>query len=59
MYFKLQNRLYNLRSSIHQFGSENIKTVHYGLQHVKYICQKLWELVPNNIKCNNSLSHIN
>ena len=54
--FELQNRSYNLRSTCNQFKRENIKTVHYGLQSVRYLGPKIWELVPNNIKYCGSLS---
>ena len=33
-----------------------MKTVHYGLQSVRYLGHKIWELVPSNIKYSNSLS---
>ena len=52
---ELQNPSYNLRSSCNQFRRENIKTVHYGLQSVRYLGPKIWELVPNNIKYSNFL----
>ena len=51
-----QNPSCNLRSSCNQFRRENIKTVHYSLLPVRYLGPKIWELVPNNIKCNKSLS---
>ena len=54
--FELQNPSYNLRSSCNRFRRENIKTVHYALQSVRYLGPKIWELVPNNIKCSNSSS---
>ena len=53
--FELQNPSYNLRSSCNQFRRENIKTVQYGLQSVRYLGPKIWELVPNNIDYSNSL----
>ena len=56
--FELQNTSYNLRSSCNQFRGENIKTVHYGLQSVRYLGPKIWELVPNNIKYSNYLSKL-
>ena len=56
--FEQQKPLYNLRSSCNQFGRENIKALHYGLQSVRYLDPKIRKLVPNNIKCNNSLSKI-
>ena len=54
--FELKNRSYNIRSTCNQFRRENIKTVYYGLQSVRYIGPKIWELVPNNIKNCDSLS---
>ena len=53
--FKLQNPLFSLRSCSNQLRKENIKTVHYGLQSVRYLCPKIWELLPNNVKCSNFL----
>ena len=53
---KLKNSLYNVRSSYNQFSRENIKAVHCELQSVRYLGPKIWELIPNNIKCSNSLS---
>ena len=54
--FKRQNPSYNLRSSCNQFRRENVKTVHYCIQSVRYLGPKICELVPNNIKYSNSLS---
>ena len=54
--FELQNPSYNLRLSCNQLRRENKKTVHYGLQSVRYLGLKIWELVSNNIKYSNSLS---
>ena len=48
--------LYDLRLFCAKFRRENIKTVHYSLQSVKYLTPKTWEFVPNNIKCCNSSS---
>ena len=53
--FELQNPSYNLRSSCNRFRRENVKTVRYGIQSVRYLGPKIWELVPNNIKYSNSL----
>ena len=53
--FELQNPSYNLRSSYcNQFKRENVKTVHYGLQPVRHLGPKIWELMPSNINCSNS-----
>ena len=54
--FELQNPSYNLRLSCNQLRRENKNTVHYGLQSVRYLGLKIWELVSNNIKYSNSLS---
>ena len=54
--FEVQNPSYNLKSSYNHFRRESIKTVHYGLQSIKYLGPKIWELVPNNIKYSSSLS---
>ena len=54
--FELQNISYNLRSSCNQFRRENVKTVHYGIQPVRYLGPNIWELVPNDIKYSNSLN---
>ena len=54
--FELQNPSYNLRSSCNQFRRENIKTVHYGLQSVRYLGSNIWELMPGNNKYSNYIS---
>ena len=54
--FELQNPSYNLRSTYNQFRRENIKTVYYDLQSVRYIGPKICEIVPNSIKYCDSLS---
>ena len=56
--FELRNPSYNLRSYYNQFRRENIKTVHYGLQSVRYLGPKIWELGPNDIEYNNSLAKL-
>ena len=56
--FELQNPSYNLRSSCNQLKRQKIKTVHDGLQSVRYLGPKIWELEPNNIKHGNSLSKL-
>ena len=45
---------YNLRTDV-SFASNNIRTVHYGLQSISYLGPKIWKLVPNNIKESTSL----
>ena len=40
--FELQNPSYNLRSSCNKFRRENVKkTVHYGIQSVRYLGPKI------------------
>ena len=41
-----QNPSHNLKPSCNEFMRENIKTVHYGLQSVRHLGPKIWELVP-------------
>ena len=54
--FEIQSPSYNLRSSCNHLRRGNIKTVHYGLQSVRYLVPKIWELVPDNIRYSTSLS---
>ena len=51
---ELKNPLYNLKSSSNKFRRENVKTFHYGLQSLRFLGPKIWELVPNKFKCSNS-----
>ena len=44
--FELHNRSYKFRSSSNQFSRENIKTVYFGCQSVRYVATQIWELVP-------------
>ena len=37
------------------FTTRNIKTVSYGTQSLGFLGPKIWSLVPNNLKCLNSL----
>ena len=56
---KIQSPLYNIRSTCNQIRIGNVKTVHCGLNPVRYPGPKICELVPNNIKYSNSLSKFN
>ena len=38
---ELQNPSYDLRSSCNQFRRKNVKTVHYGIQSVRYLGPKI------------------
>ena len=48
--FDFQEPYYNLCSKTSQFGRENIKTTHSGIQSVKFLGFKIWAMVPQNIK---------
>ena len=51
---ELKNPLYNLKSSSNKFRRENVKTFHNGLQSLRFLGRKIWELVPNKFTCSNS-----
>ena len=53
--FEIQNPAYNFRSEAIHFKRENVKTTHYGIQLVRYLGPKIWDMVPNNIKNRSSL----
>ena len=54
--FERQNPAYNFRSEATYFKRENVKTTHYGIQSVRYLGLKIWDMVQNNIKNCNSLN---
>ena len=54
--FEIQNPAYNFRSEATHFKRENVKTTHYGIQSVRYLGPKIWDMVPNNIKNCSSLN---
>ena len=45
---------YNLRTDL-SLVSNNIRTVHYGLQSISYLGPRIWKLEPGNIKESTSL----
>ena len=53
--FEIQNPAYNFRPETIHFKRENVKTTHYGIQLVRYLGPKIWDMVPNNIKNRSSL----
>ena len=53
--FKIRNVTYNFRKNS-TFETKNIKSVYYGLETVSFICLKIWELLPSNIKDSENLS---
>ena len=54
--FEIQNPADNFRSEATHFKRENIKTTHYGIQLVRYLGQKIWDMMPNN--CSSRLHFI-
>ena len=54
--FEIQNRAYNFLSEATHFKRENVKTTHYGIQSVRYLRPKIWDMMPNNIKNCSSLN---
>ena len=48
--FKIQNSAYNFHFKVVHFKRENLKTTHYGIQSVRYLGPKIWDMISNNIK---------
>ena len=48
--FDIQEPRYNFRSDISQFKKESIKTTYYGIQSVRFLGPKIWDIIPDNIK---------
>ena len=54
--FEIQNPAYNFCSEATHFKKENVKKTNYGIQSVRYLEPKIWDMVPNNIKNCSSLN---
>ena len=54
--FELKEPSYNLRSKGNHFVRGNVKTTHYGIQSIKYLAPKIWDLVPDQIEHCGSLT---
>ena len=52
--FKIKELPYNLRRKT-IFESRNIRTEHYGVESLTYLCPKIWSQVPDDIKHSDSL----
>ena len=48
--FELKEPSYSLCSKGNYFVRGNVKTTHYGIQSIKYLAPKIWDLVPDQIK---------
>ena len=54
--FELKEPSYSLRSKGNYFTRGNVKTTHYGIQSIKYLAPKIWDLGPDQIKHCGSLT---
>ena len=48
--FEIKEPHYNLSSEASHFNRENVKSTHYGIQSVRHLGPKIWNLVPQNIR---------
>ena len=55
--FEILNPPYNFRSKATHFKREDMKTTQYGIQSVRYLGPKIWDMVPNNVKNCSSLNN--
>ena len=53
--FEIKEPHYNLRSEASRFRTGNVKSTHYGIQSVRHLGPKIWNIVPQNIGESNSL----
>ena len=54
--FELKEPSCSLRSLGNYFVRGYVKTTHYGIQSIKYLAPKIWNLVPYQIKHSTSLT---
>ena len=54
--FDLKETPYSLRPQETYFVHRNVETTHCGIQSVKYLAPKIWDLVPDQIKHFGSLN---
>ena len=54
--FEIQNPANNFCFEVTHFKREKVKTTHYGIQSVRYLEPKIWDMVPNNIRGCSSLN---
>ena len=48
--FEMLNPAHNFRSEASHFKKEDMKTTQYGIQSVRYLGPKIWDMVPNNVR---------
>ena len=56
--FEIKEHNGSLRYEASQFKKENVKSTHYGIQSVRHLGTKIWNIVPQNIRESNSLNEI-
>ena len=49
---------YNLSSEASHFKREKIKSTHYGIQSVRHLRPKIWNIVPQNIRESTSIHEL-
>ena len=54
--FEIKEHNYNLCYEACQFKRENVKSTHYGIQSVRHLGPKIWNIVPQKIRESNSLN---
>ena len=48
--FEIKEPYSNLRSGASHFKRENVKSKHYGIQSVRYLGPKIWNIAPQNTR---------
>ena len=48
--FEIEEPHYNLRFEANYFKTENVKSAHYGIQSVRHLRPKIWNIVPQIIR---------
>ena len=54
--FETKEPHYNLCYEASHFKKANVKSTHYGIQYVRHLGPKIWNIVPQNIRESNSLN---
>ena len=56
--FEIKEPHYNLSSEASHFKREKIKSTHYGIQSVRHLRPKIWNIVPQNIRESTSINEL-
>ena len=54
--FEIKEPHYNLRSEATHFKKEKVKSTRYGIQSVRHLGPKIWNIVPQSIRESSSLN---